>query len=67
MVEIELHPEIDTKWFIKAKNQMQEVFNKENQMPKHLLLKNTMRLNWSMKPTITMYNHTDYIRCQLQI
>ena len=39
IVEIELHPEIDTKWFIEAKNQMQVVFNKENQMPKHLLLK----------------------------
>ena len=39
IVEIELYPEIDTKWFIEARNQMQEVYNKENQMPKHLLLK----------------------------
>ena len=27
IVETELHPEIDTKWFIKAKNQMQGFFN----------------------------------------
>ena len=26
IAEIELHPEIDTKWFIRAKNQMQGVF-----------------------------------------
>ena len=26
IVEIELHPEIDTKWSIKAKNQTQRVF-----------------------------------------
>ena len=39
IVETSIHPEIDTKWFIEAKNQMQRVFKKENQMPKHLPLK----------------------------
>ena len=39
MVETYLHPEIDTKWFIKANNQMQWVFKKENQIQEHLLIK----------------------------
>ena len=39
MVETKLHLEIDTKWFIEAKNQTQGVFNGENQMPKHLPVK----------------------------
>ena len=38
IVEIYLYPEIDTKWFIEAKNQMQGVFKKENQMQEHLLI-----------------------------
>ena len=50
IVEIELHPEIDTKWFIKAKNQMQGVFNRKDQMPKAFAIENTLRLSWSMGP-----------------
>ena len=50
IVELYLHPEIDTKWFIEAKNQMQRVFKKENPNTRAFANKNILRVNWSMGP-----------------
>ena len=36
IVETYLHLEIDTKWFIEAKKQMQGVFKEKNQTQGHL-------------------------------
>ena len=36
IVETYLHLEIDTKWFIEAKNQTQGVFKEKNQTQGHL-------------------------------
>ena len=43
IVETYLHLEIDTKWFIEAKNQMQGVFRKENQTQGVFKEKNQMQ------------------------
>ena len=72
---MELQPEIDTKRFIKAKNQMQGVFILKDYTPKHLQLKTHWEQigQWDQLtqvpkgPMNTMYSHTDYIRCQLQM
>ena len=50
IVELCLHLEIDTKWFIEAKNQTQRVLKKENPNARAFVNKNILRVNWSMGP-----------------